>query len=466
MKKINRTVILKLSHTVIKIVSKKIHLRLIITFLFQFKLIFGLSAQVLVNGYFKKNGTYVEPYYRTEPNSTLFDNYSTKGNVNPFTGKPGWIDPYSKYTTTYISNYKKEYNVNYDKIYQSLINRDSISYFNSIRKLDDGFEKLFIAIYKLNNGDYYQADKLLTEIIKSSNSSAKLKSEVKYWLEIVKDNIEIDKEYYYISDVSDKFDIDNDYKKLIINLNSIKYPLNYFYKYLVQNSAAWKTHHYKDALSTLDSVIKYSPNTPLKDSLQNNYDYIVSHLKNMQKTLDARNREIEIFDINKLFDYHLIFSRTKSAPAEDLNLQLFDKSKSNLLTGQFAFERYLHDTSQLQKNCPKVDYLDFDKYGISKQGDSVIISQLKFYDEYSYNFYSKQLFGKFITQTLDKSYINYKTEKRANINGIEHLIAPYMICGLTFEKINNSDLKCFDYQYTLYVYTIVNSLNKAYDLWK
>lgn len=60
-------------------------------------------SQVHVNGYYKKNGTYVEPHYRSAPNSTKSDNYSTIGNVNPYTGKSGTVNPngsnYSSYTT-------------------------------------------------------------------------------------------------------------------------------------------------------------------------------------------------------------------------------------------------------------------------------------------------------------------------------------------------------------------------------
>lgn len=51
------------------------------------------SAQVHVRGYTKKDGTYVAPHERTAPNSTNLDNYSTKGNVNPYTGKPGTKEP-------------------------------------------------------------------------------------------------------------------------------------------------------------------------------------------------------------------------------------------------------------------------------------------------------------------------------------------------------------------------------------
>ena len=60
---------------------------------------------VRVSGYTRKDGTYVQPYFRTAPNSTNRDNFSTKGNVNPYTGKPGWIEPDSKYNTFYYDTY-------------------------------------------------------------------------------------------------------------------------------------------------------------------------------------------------------------------------------------------------------------------------------------------------------------------------------------------------------------------------
>lgn len=42
-----------------------------------------------VRGYSRKDGTYVAPHYQTNPNSTTSDNYSTRGNINPYTGQPG-----------------------------------------------------------------------------------------------------------------------------------------------------------------------------------------------------------------------------------------------------------------------------------------------------------------------------------------------------------------------------------------
>lgn len=52
-----------------------------------------LTAQVHVKGYWRKNGTYVAPHYRSSPNGNPYDNYSTRGNYNPYTGKRGTESP-------------------------------------------------------------------------------------------------------------------------------------------------------------------------------------------------------------------------------------------------------------------------------------------------------------------------------------------------------------------------------------
>ena len=43
-----------------------------------------------VSGYSRSNGTYVDSHVRTMPNSTNWDNFSTSGNTNPYTGSTGY----------------------------------------------------------------------------------------------------------------------------------------------------------------------------------------------------------------------------------------------------------------------------------------------------------------------------------------------------------------------------------------
>jgi len=49
----------------------------------------ALAADQSVNGYYRKDGTYVQPYDRSAPNNPLYDNYSSKGTRNPWTGERG-----------------------------------------------------------------------------------------------------------------------------------------------------------------------------------------------------------------------------------------------------------------------------------------------------------------------------------------------------------------------------------------
>ena len=80
---------------------------------------FSTFAQVRVSGYTRSNGTYVQPHYRSSPNYTRTDNYSTLGNVNPYTGVAG--------TKTYNSNnYSSTYKTptyNYGSTYSAPVYR-------------------------------------------------------------------------------------------------------------------------------------------------------------------------------------------------------------------------------------------------------------------------------------------------------------------------------------------------------
>ena len=46
-------------------------------------------ADQFVRGYTRSNGTVVQSYHRSSPNGTVTDNFSYKGNLNPYTGAIG-----------------------------------------------------------------------------------------------------------------------------------------------------------------------------------------------------------------------------------------------------------------------------------------------------------------------------------------------------------------------------------------
>ncbi len=58
------------------------------------------NAAVHVNGYYRKNGTYVRPHYRSDPDSSVTNNWSYPGNTNPYTGVTAGGSSYT-YTNSY-----------------------------------------------------------------------------------------------------------------------------------------------------------------------------------------------------------------------------------------------------------------------------------------------------------------------------------------------------------------------------
>ncbi len=77
----------------------------------------ALAEDVYVRGHMRDTNhdgikdTYVQPYHRTSPDSNVENNYSTKGNVNPYTNQPGTVTPApDNYQQPYQSNpYKSIY---------------------------------------------------------------------------------------------------------------------------------------------------------------------------------------------------------------------------------------------------------------------------------------------------------------------------------------------------------------------
>lgn len=52
---------------------------------------------VYVDGYTRQDGTMVPSHYRSDPDGNPFNNFSTRGNYNPYTGQRGTVNPYGQY---------------------------------------------------------------------------------------------------------------------------------------------------------------------------------------------------------------------------------------------------------------------------------------------------------------------------------------------------------------------------------
>lgn len=114
------------------------------------------SSDVYVNGYVRKDGTVVPGYYRSAPNHTNRDNFSTKGNTNPYTGSKGYIkadNKSSNYTYSNHSNSNKTYGVsnsssNNTSLKKTTTNDDKSKFYNNVKNFNTN---------NIINGEYFYA---------------------------------------------------------------------------------------------------------------------------------------------------------------------------------------------------------------------------------------------------------------------------------------------------------------------
>ena len=128
---------------------------------------FSLSAQdVYVKGYNRKDGTYVQPHYRSAPDGNPYNNYSYPGNYNPYTGKvaggseEAYLASYYKIYSSYSLNNYANYglllrgtnysNLDYSssqtyEVYEkSTLNKKPIGYINPVPN------SRFLSIHDIN----------------------------------------------------------------------------------------------------------------------------------------------------------------------------------------------------------------------------------------------------------------------------------------------------------------------------
>jgi len=85
------------------------------------------AGRVRVRGYYRKDGTYVRPHYRTAPDGNPYNNYSFPGNYNPNTGRITPGDPF-KYLDRYYNGSSYRYSsVDYEKFLKDLGKRTQVS---------------------------------------------------------------------------------------------------------------------------------------------------------------------------------------------------------------------------------------------------------------------------------------------------------------------------------------------------
>ncbi|PEJ32291.1 hypothetical protein CN689_14270 [Peribacillus butanolivorans] len=127
-----------------------------------------VDAATFVHGYLKKDGTYVRSHFRSDADNSFYNNYSTYGNINPFTGERG---------TRLSPNVSSSHSIYLNYIYSNLYDDDTYEY-ESVStptqniEYSEPKEELTKEQYKTNSNVFYEFKKATEDIHKLFVSSA------------------------------------------------------------------------------------------------------------------------------------------------------------------------------------------------------------------------------------------------------------------------------------------------------
>ncbi|SFE75211.1 hypothetical protein [Alteribacillus iranensis] len=88
---------------------KKFTVMLFFTVLLNVQVTNTATADTWVNGYTRDDGTYVEGHFRSDPDGYFWNNYSSYGNVNPYTGERGTKLPFDNNYGSFESSTRSDW---------------------------------------------------------------------------------------------------------------------------------------------------------------------------------------------------------------------------------------------------------------------------------------------------------------------------------------------------------------------
>src|SRR5690349_12140331 len=146
--------------------------------------LFSQGSDVTLAAYRKNDSTFIKPEYRKSINNSMLLNYTSHGSYNPYTGIPDWTQAHQKVWSDYRHNLPLLYKVPYPELYNSLMRKDSIHYFNLVNTFDNAYKLFFTAIFKYNENDLEGAYAIFSDLNNLKHKDNFISKETAFWLDV------------------------------------------------------------------------------------------------------------------------------------------------------------------------------------------------------------------------------------------------------------------------------------------
>jgi len=405
--------------------------------------LFSQGKDVLLADYRKNDSAFTQPEYRKSNNNSMLLNYTAHGNYNPYTGVPDWTDASQKVWNDYRNSLPLFYKVQYAELYNSLVRKDSINYFNFIKPFENSYRLFFTGLFQYNANDIEGAYATFSNLNDLKHKDTFLSKETAFWLDVTSRYIAATTEFTNFYSAIKKYEDERNYSAALNKLDSVKNPLNFYNKYLLKYNIELRQYHYPEAMAALDSLKKYSPDADTKDLVVGNDKNLAELLSFRQNYLQVMTNGYYYYPVSSLYNNIVYYFQTQKMPVDTLQKAGFDIQMKKCTVTDSVLTRNLADTAA--DNTHEIyEVLNFNRriYNPALM-DTMLILTLSFKEKNTYDFYQNYLSANFPeTHPLART-LTYKFE---NCDGREYMIYRYMVAGLLYDHLSST--------YKLYIYCI------------
>lgn len=397
------------------------------------------ASDIYVRSYIKKDGTYVDGHFRTAPNNSFYDNYSTKGNYNPYTGKAGYkeINEISSYY--FKLNRERDFSLYMDDIIESITTKDKLKFNSAIQNFEGNFKLLLEGMFAFFNSDLNNAKRIFTNLKSNSSPNDFFKPEYDYWLNALN---ELDNDKGLDEVVEVMRNIEKDPANEEIYLLSITHKNNLVNKRILLSKYYMEHKLFDKAKKQIDLLSLSGGYDSLKIE---NYRYFIDVNERYHKALNSGKYFINT-DI--LLETLLKFSTLDNFNSNDFFLD-YDYEILENQDSLILYNRSLQDFKS--DNISKSSFIKLTK---NNYHDLCIINDLSFItsDTAVVDFFYKQFDG---ISSKVKTRPTFLRAKNGTVYK-EFLLNEMMVGGIRIEDIPKGPSS---FPFTIYFYMISENRN-------
>jgi hypothetical protein len=385
----------------------------------------------------------------------MWDNFSTIGNINPYTGKPGWIVPYDESSSSYFLSVPRNGRFNAHEFFDYLKSHDSVRFFQMLRDFDYPSTLFFSGLYYMETDQYEVAAPLFKKVLDGRTPSEFLMRESKRWFDVSNEYAMATQEFRELWDNIEAVGGFDNSAGTITQTDKVRHPLNQLDKYSIRMLVEQKRHNYRAALIAVDSMYNYLPTDESGDSLRNEYNDIKDFLQSRQAFITTTSNGTFHYDGADLFENLRYFIGHHQVPEKDMRTACFKYvSMTNEKGLRVVYERTLIDTANVKET--RMNTLFFEYYPRNTSRDTLYLARYIFSSPIEFERYKSELESDFPRTIAIERSLGFLSPKDNLTFGREHLINDLSIIGLTAPKENEYGLV----GYELYIYFI-----KTGDTW-